>query len=154
MGWGMARPSKTPTRWTELGKWINAYRSSHGDMSLEAFAAGMGYSHGHLSKVMRGKAKPSPQFIKKLAYATGATENELLITAYGRPRVEAARAGAKRIASLSSSTQQVLMSIAMQIAQLPSDEQRLAIGWFQTLAQMSDTNRAKAIREITTYLQH
>jgi len=149
----MARPSKEPTALTPLGKWINEYRADHGDISLEAFAAEMGYSHGHVSKVMRGKAKPAPQFIKKLAYATGATENDLLIIAYGRPRVEAARSGAKRIAALSGTVQEALNGLARLIAPLSPDDQRMVIGWFSMLANMSQIDRAKAISEITLYLK-
>lgn len=149
----MARPSKEPIRLTPLGKWINEYRAEHGDMSLEAFAAAMGYSHGHVSKVMRGKAKPAPQFIKKLAYATGATENELLIIAYGRPRVEAARANARRIMELSSSPQDALRGLARYILMLTPDDQLTALEWFRILVNMSDSNRAKALRDITAYLE-
>lgn len=149
----MARPSKEPIRLTPLGKWINEYRAEHGDMSLEAFAAEMGYSHGHLSKVMRGKAKPSPQFVKKLAYATGATENDLLVIAYGRPRLESARAGAKRIMQLSGTVHEALNGLARLIEPLSPADQRIVIGWFSQLARMSHNDRAKAIREITAYLK-
>lgn len=149
----MARPSKKPIRLTTLGKWIEGYRKANGDLSLDAFAASMGYSHGHVSKVMRGVAKPSPQFIKKLSYATGALENDLLIIAYGQPRVEAARAGAKRIMNLSGGAQEALFGIARYISQLPPDEQLSALEWFEILANMSAANRAKAIREITAHLK-
>ena len=122
-------------------------------MSLEALAAEMGYTHGHVSKVMRGKAKPAPRFIKKLAYATGATENELLIIAYGRPRVETARANARRIMELSSSPQDALRGLARYILMLPPDDQLTALEWFRILVNMSDSNRAKALRDITAYLE-
>lgn len=138
---------------TPLGVWIERYLEQH-QMSLRELAGRMDYSHAQVSRVNHGSVKPSPRFIRALSYATGAPENELLIIAYGKPRVEAARAGAKRIGNLSSGAQDVLMGIAAQIVQLPYAEQLIALDWFKTLARMPQSDRTKVISEITLYLEN
>lgn len=137
---------------TPLGEWIEHYLEQH-TMSLRALADRMDYSHAQLSRVKYGSVKPSPRLIRSLSYATGAPENELLIIAFGQPRVDTARLGARRIINLSSGTQEALRGIAAIIAQLTPDDQLLAIDWFRALAKMSQSDRTKAIREITAYLK-
>lgn len=137
---------------TPLGVWLEKYLAEH-QMSERELAKRMEFSHAQISRVKYGDSRPSPKFIRKLSYATGAPENDLLITAFGQQRIKEARAGAKRITDLSSASQEVLRGLALHIARLPLDEQRLALDWFKALATMSQSNRTKAIREITAYLQ-
>lgn len=138
---------------TPLGVWIERYMKQH-EMSERELARRMDYSHAQISRVKYGDVKPSPRFVRALSYATGASENELLIIAYGQPRVEAARAGAKRIMALSGAAQEALNGLARLLEPLPPDDQRMVIGWFKALANMSQSNRAKAIREITVFLEN
>lgn len=140
-------------RLTPLGVWIEQYLEQH-RMSLRELAGRMEYSHAQISRVKFGDSKPSTNFIRKLAYATGATENELLIIAFGQIRYEAARANARRIMESSSGVQEALRGIAIYLSQLPPRDQLTVIELVRMLANMPEINRAKALREITAYLEN
>ena len=115
MGWGMSNDER---ELTPIGSWIKRYLEKN-KMSERELGKRMEYSHAQISRVKFGDSKPSTNFIRKLAYATGATENELLIIAFGQIRYEAARANARRIMESSSGVQEALRGIAIYLSQLP-----------------------------------